>query len=504
MSTPGELYACLYAREFPAQTVLRLRPELRKKPCVVMDGEPPLEQVCSLNGKARRMGVMVGMTRVEVETFSEVTLVPRSVSEETATKMALLECAGSFTPRVEEVTSELAFLCVLDITGTEKLFGPSATLVETLRKRVQALGITASVAVSRNFHAAICRARGMSSSISVIVIPAGEESVALALLPLSVLMFSEEHAATFALWGIRTLGMLAALPEKELIARMGQEGKRLRQLARGELPHLFQPIEPPFKLEEYRELDSPVEMLDSLLFVVGVMLEQLVIRATGRMLALASLTITLHLEAGASHTRVVRPALPTNDRQFWIKLLHLDLEAHPPQAAILSLKLTAEPGSTSKVQMGLFSPQLPEPSRLDVTLARIRAIVGEECVGRALLRDTHRPDAFRMEPFAMAAGTLAEITCQQQRVAQRQLRPPEKTFVTLQNERPTAFFLKTKRYLVEKAYGPWLASGDWWNPELWSLEEWDVVAHSIDGSLLCGRLVRDLARNGWEMVALYD
>lgn len=54
---------------------------------------------------------------------------------------------------------------------------------------------------------------------------------------------------TFALRGIHSLGMLAALPEKELIARMGQEGKRLRQLASGVLPHLFQPIDVPFVLE---------------------------------------------------------------------------------------------------------------------------------------------------------------------------------------------------------------------------------------------------------------
>ena len=43
--------------------------------------------------------------------------------------------------------------------------------------------------------------------------------------------------------------------------------------------------------------------------------------------------MTLTLEGGRTHSRTVRPALPTNDRQLWIKLLHLDLEAHPPQAA---------------------------------------------------------------------------------------------------------------------------------------------------------------------------
>src|SRR5206468_4396430 len=131
---------------------------------------------------------------------------------------------------------------------------------------------------------------------------------------------------------------------------------------------------------------------ESLLFVVGGMLEQLVLRAAARVLALASVCVELKLEGGGTHMRTVRPALPSNDRQMWLKLLHLDLEAHPPAAAVLGIGLTAEPGSTSKVQMGLFSPQLPEPMRLDVTLARIKAIVGEDCVGRAVLEDTHRTD----------------------------------------------------------------------------------------------------------------
>src|SRR5262249_26112929 len=154
--------------------------------------------------------------------------------------------------------------------------------------------------------------------------------------------------------------------------------------------HLFQPVEPAFILVERMELDSPIELLDALMFVVNVMLEQIILRVTARVLALATVRITLALEGGATHTRMVRPALPTNDRQLWLKLLHLALESHPPQAAILAVELNAEPGNTSQVQLGLFSPQLPEPSRLDVTLARIRAIVGDENVGRAVLTDRHQ------------------------------------------------------------------------------------------------------------------
>src|SRR6202012_508940 len=117
-----------------------------------------------------------------------------------------------------------------------------------------------------------------------------------------------------------------------------------------------------------------------------------------------SVTITMHLDGGGSHIRTGRPALPSNDRQLWLKLLHLNLEAHPPEAAILVVDLHAEPGNTSKVQLGLFSPQLPEPGRLDVTLARIAAVVGEDNVGRAVLEDTHAREAFRMEPFRVPSG----------------------------------------------------------------------------------------------------
>jgi protein ImuB len=301
--------------------------------------------------------------------------------------------------------------------------------------------------------------------------------------------------------------MLASLPEKALIARMGQEGKRLRLLARGELQHLFQPIEPAFSLIECMELDTPVELLDSLLFVIGMMLDQLIMRATARIFALSSITITLSLEGGALHSRTVKPALPANDKHLWIKLIHLDLEAHPPQAAILALTLAAEHGVTSKVQLGLFSPQLPEPMRLDVTLARIRAIVGEDHVGHAKLKDTHRLDAFSMEPFSVPSSpsrSTNQLIPRPLRTSIRKIRPTESIPVTLRGRQPTTFCFRDNRYTVEHAYGPWLTSGDWWNSTLWNNEQWDLVARSDNGTLLCCCMVLDLIHSLWQMVALYD
>ena len=504
MPQPPSLFACLYAKEFPAQALLRLRPELRSQPCVVMQGEPPSQTVCSLNTRARLLHLSHGMTRVEVDTFPNVVVLPRSCAEEIAAKAILLECAGAFSPRVEVRSEDTSLLCAIDITGTQSLFGPPEMLALNLLQRVRAVGFAARIAVSSNFEAAVCVAKGSSARDVIRVVPTGEEATALAALPVTVLDLTESQAETFALWGIHTLGMLAALPEQDLIARIGQDGKRLRQLSRGELPHLFQPVEPPFALAETLELDAPVELLESLLFVAGVMLDQLILRARSRILALAAVTISLMLDTGATHTRTVRPALPSLDKQLWIKLLHLDLEAHPPQAAILAIALNAEPGSISKVQLGLFSPPLPEASRLDGTLARIRALVGNEGVGRAVLQDTHAPEGFRVEPFSVPSGDAHMLASPRPRLSMRQLRPPEMVSVTLRNSAPAMFFHRERRYAVEQAYGPWFVGGDWWNPTLWGFEQWDLVARAQDGATLCCCVMRDLTRNQWQMAALYD
>jgi protein ImuB len=500
----SQRYACLDVKAFPLQALLRLRPQLQGKAVAVLDGEPPFEQVCSLNSPAMALGIAPGMTKLEMEMFPTAVVLLRSRAVEATAHAALLECAGAFSPRIEDLPSDGCFTCMIDITGTETLFGSPDALGERLLKRAQALGIRASIAISSNFHAARCLARGLSQRAGIRVVPRGMECAALAPLPLDVLDLSPEHAETFSMWGITTLGALAKLEETELIARLGQAGKELRLLARGESPHLFTPIKSDLALEERIDLDSPLELLDSLLFVMGVMLDQLIVRAQTHILALASITLSLDLEGGTSHICTVRPALPNTDRKLWLKLMHLELQAHPPQAAILSLTLQAQPGITSKVQLGLFSPQVPEPMRLDVTLARIRSIVGEGCAGRAVLKDTHQPDSFRIEPFVVPASRALESKSQTQRVAMRQLRPPEIVTVAVRDRQPASFVFREKRYTVEHAYGPWSSGGDWWKPTLWSIEQWDLVARAHDASWLCCCLTRDLSQEHWHVEALYD
>jgi protein ImuB len=89
-------------------------------------------------------------------------------------------------------------------------------------------------------------------------------------------------------------------------------------------------------------------------------------------------------------------------------------------------------------------------------------------------------------------------------LSRRHVRPPEEIFVTTRDHQPATFYFHGKKYVISHAYGPWLSAGDWWNQTLWGIEQWDIVAHSPEGALLCCCVIRDLMHNVWHMVALYD
>jgi protein ImuB len=411
-----------------------------------------------------------------------------------------------FSPRVEDQSTDGACTLIADISGTERLLGSAETLPASMRVHVAQLGIFASVAVSSNAHTAVCAARGSAFHRKrVLIVHGGEEAAVLSSLPLSVLDLTTEQAEVFALWGIHTLGDVAALPQEGLISRLGQEGKRLWQRARGEYPHLLLPAEQDVSLTERIELDTPVESLDSLLFVLGPMLDQLIGRARSRALALATVSVTCMLDGGALHHTTVRPAVPSGDKASLLKLLHLELSVRPTNAAVVDIELSAEPGGANKLQLGLFSPQLPDASRLDITLARIRAIVGEDRVGVAVLDDAHRPDAFQMEAFVVPhAVPKPRNNDSGLYTAALRLRPPEPVRMTLGDSGPSSLIFRQQQYSIEHAYGPWYASGAWWSHTTWSTEQWDIEACCPAGTPLLCCATHDLTRGTWQIEAIYD
>ena len=496
----NSLYAAVYAAEFPAQAFLRLRPDLQSQSVVVLDGYPPQECVCALNLHARKRGVVPDMTRLEVEELGGIYILQRSLETEQSARTVLLECVSQFSPRIEEVFTREACGFVLDISGTERLFGPAEKLARSIRTIITSAGFRVSIAISANFDTARIKAE---YARGITIIPTGEEAPALANIPITALPLEEEQYDTFALWGIRSLGELAELPQEELIARMGQQSIDWLQLSRGIVSHTFQPIEATFELKEHVEFETHVDQIDSLLFIGSNMIHSLVARASGRALSIATLTVQMKLEESLIYRRAIHPAIPSSDCKFILKLLQLEIASHPPQAAVMAFTLSAEAGHPSKVQLGLFAPQTPEPSRLDVTLARLKALVGSDRIGSAVLRDTHRSGSFVMEEFVISEHRSVE-PCTQIRTSLRRVRPPHPLHMRLRSLVPAEFHDGAERYEVQVAYGPWHSSGSWWSIDQWDLEEWDVMAVSSAGETVGCLIIYDHLQKKWLLDAYYD
>src|SRR5436309_10985822 len=208
-------FACIYIPDFPVEALLRAEPELRGQSVAVLEGKAPLQKVFAVNESAHRAGVELGMTKLQVEACTGLTLRPRSLLQEESAHAALIDCAQSFSPRVEDTACDTI---ILDVAGLEQLFGPVSKLARDIAQRASDLGLEANVAIAPNPDAAVLAARGFSG---VTVISEGREAEHLASLPVEVL-FSDtandgEEAAQFlqtlSHWGIRNLQALAELQE---------------------------------------------------------------------------------------------------------------------------------------------------------------------------------------------------------------------------------------------------------------------------------------------------
>jgi len=511
---PAPLYLCVHLRDFAAQALTRT-PELDGRAVAILNGTPPVECVFAMNQSARNLGLQLGMSRLQAESFAVVVL-SRNRQQEDVFFAGLVRCVDSFSPRVEALAWPRDESCgatlMLDVSGSERLLGDASQIAISVRHALRVAGYEANIAVSHNAFTALLAARGILGATSI---ASGCEAQTLASLPLQVLELDDAQAATFGAWGIHTLGQLAALPRQALVARLGQSGLYLQQQARGECKHLMVPAEEPADaaLTESLELEHPVELLEPLLFLLSQMLEQVMQRAAQRALAIASVETCLVLDGPSFEStdtprreqrRLVRPALPERDRLTLLKLIQLDLELHPPEAAVIALCITAQPARPQTAQQGLFAAQAPEAGRLEILLARLRKLVGEDRVGSPELLDSHAPEAFRVNNFEILHPSSPgnANAPQTNSLALRMVRPPRAVAVELRGDAPEALHYEGQRLRLQSGSGPWRTSGAWWTHPAWCREEWDVVLS--EPAQRCLRLAHDPAASCWYVIGIYD
>lgn len=537
-------FASIHVPNFSLQTILCVEPALKGRAVALLDGTPPLHSVVAINDSARQAGIEIGMTNSQAAQFFGVKKRRRARADEKSLHVGLLQMCWSISPRVEDAATDTL---ILDLAGLYRIFGSHNNIAHELLGRAHELGLEVNVAIADNIDAALTAARGFPG---ITLIPPGEESKCLSSLPVSVLSPSLEIRETLERWGVKTCTELATLPVLKLSERLGQEGVRLHELARGASVRSLILAESELCFEEEIELEDAVEELEPLAFLLGRLLNELCARLGAR--GLAASTIRLRFALGdafekepivfgtsssakitlAFYENTLRLPVPIRDPKLLLNLLRLQLQADPPQASIRKIVLVAEPARLRTAQNDLFQRSFINPEKLELTIARLANLVGNSNVGSPEVVDTHRPGAFRMNRFVPASAEMKSYRKsdrpaattnhpkqpKQQKtvIALRNVRPEWLAKIEVCENRPVHIYFRGTRGKIVAVSGPWRTSGDWWREEAWRHDEWDIdVRFHSDTKLidrgLCWkmqgglfRIYYDDLRHNWFVRGRYD
>jgi protein ImuB len=314
----------------------------------------------------------------------------------------------------------------------------------------------------------------------------------------SLLALAPDMEARLARWGIQTLGQLAALPAAPLFERVGGEGPRLQQLARGMDPRPLSPWEPPVVFEESADLDGPVDALGPLADLLATLAQRISDKLVGRGLSAEQFEWVCAMDDRTRHEGRFVPAVPLNDRRVIATLLRMWLEARPPRGVVESVTLRARPVRVPSTQVSLTDPPRASARCIAETIVRLTALVGDEHIGVPVLLDSHRPDAVRLVPYVQGNVRAEGEGTRRAALALRRLRPRLTAAVALVAGRPVEVRSKHVGGRIITSAGPWRASGEWWTDAPWLVDEWDVEL--ADGTLC--RLGHD--GSAWWLEGTYD
>jgi impB/mucB/samB family protein len=273
--------------------------------------------------------------------------------------------------------------------------------------------------------------------------------------------------AIFHKWGVHTLGDLAALAPDQLALRLGPEAVQLWEQAAGKSTRLLRLVRPPEVFEEHLEFEHEIETAEPLFFVLRRFLEQLSQRLGALYLVAAQLTLRLTFVDKTGYEHHFQIPDPTHSVEILFRLLQGHLENFRAEHPIVAVALVALPARPARQQFDLFETPLRDPARLHETLTRLTGLFGAARVGTPVLEDSHRPDAFHLEPFSWQLPDA-----------------PDELHESVLGPALRRFRLPPARCPNEKAIarqGPYRSSGDWWDQSSWAQTEWDVQL--ADGAL---------------------
>jgi protein ImuB len=299
-------------------------------------------------------------------------------------------------------------------------------------------------------------------------------------------------------WGIESLGQFAALEKEAVAARLGPIGLELWERAAGKTTRLLKLVPIHESFEEAFEFENEIETSEPLLFMLRRFLQQFSVRLGALHLVASELQLEIIFSDKNSYSHRFKIPEPTNNVETLFRMLQTHLENFTSTSPIVALALKAEATKPAFEQFNLFETALRDPTRLTETLARLIGLLGSERVGTPVLEESHRPDAFRMEPFSWQLPETKTEPAPLPAVALRRFRSPRPASVLLAKNRPAHFRSAKVQGAVRAEQGPYVASGNWWDEHAWDRAEWDIEVET-------GAVCQCHSTGGqWALDGIYD
>lgn len=218
---------------FFASVEQMLDPRLKGRPVIVGGHPGGRGVVASASYEARARGVKTAQpVGLAYRLCPDATFIPGNHEIYQAVSEAFNDILQQYSPFVEAFSIDEAWV---DLTGFETLHGDGATAARAIKDQISNdLGITASIGVS-TAKVVSKVASDREKPDGLVVVPPGHEAAFLAPLPARELpLVGPKVEAKLKLYGIHTIGQIAAQPPAALRALFGAHGAVLHRLANGQ------------------------------------------------------------------------------------------------------------------------------------------------------------------------------------------------------------------------------------------------------------------------------
>jgi protein ImuB len=398
----------------------------------------------------------------------------------------LLAAAREFAYAIETADDGVLF----DVSGLDRLIGGPEKIREKIVEFMRANEISGGVGVAETPDAARMLARSADAV-------EGPADGVFRKLPLAELDIERDTLRVFHDLGLRRIEDLLAIPRAELVGRYGIEFERVIRSAERRDPVPITPNVRETSAVWSYELDMPVEDFEQLVFLLNHGLEKIFARADRIGMSTDRVELAFDLDKKPVREYDIRAAFPTLERPFWLKLITLRISADPPGSAIRSLRAEAHFTPPRPDQKGLYAVSRPTPESLQLTLAKLKKLVGGENVGTPRLIDQRMERPFELDAAGIPLGVESPSPPERAVIAFTYYEPPLSADVLVREGRLVYLTTRHFRGRVAEYSGVWRGNSRWWDRP-WRTQEWDVEIEN-------GGLYR-LAKAGkeWFIVGEYD